>query len=230
MLYISVVWRWHPTVETCNHYNWIASTVKCCVRCYQHNIYYMIDIQRYVKYKIGSIKTEHFLIQPCSQRMAGWTFRSTLDWNPGTSGTVTTILWSCTSRVLRVLWGTCENQGVCCESTQYPASWRANRHCMQRDHTIKSSHRSLGPAKTFVHLRHCEWFIYWPYFVTDVSKLQYCLWFQTYRTFYTKGLQLNSVLEIYAKRCLPNLSVVSIDPNMTPTLQEVQLRTLSVHS
>jgi hypothetical protein len=50
--YISVVWRWHPIVETCSHYNWITSTTKCCVRRYQHNIYYLIDTQQYVKYKM----------------------------------------------------------------------------------------------------------------------------------------------------------------------------------
>jgi hypothetical protein len=38
MLYRGAVWRWHPTVETCNHCKWTASTIKCCVWHYQHNI------------------------------------------------------------------------------------------------------------------------------------------------------------------------------------------------
>jgi hypothetical protein len=46
MLYISVVWRRHLTVETCSHCKWIASAIKFCVRRYQHNIK-NLDLHRY---------------------------------------------------------------------------------------------------------------------------------------------------------------------------------------
>lgn len=62
-------------------------------------------------------------------------------------------------------------------------SSRVNCLCMQCDHTKKNSCRSVGLAKIFVHLCQCEWLTYWANFVTAVSKLQYCLWFPTQRTF-----------------------------------------------